>query len=343
MPATLSHAIDLRSDTVTQPTAAMRQAMATAVVGDDVYQEDPTVKALEERVADTFGHEAGLFTPTGTLANLLAINALVPAGAEVLCEGTSHIVRAELGAHAQIFGVTTRTWSHPHGTPDLEQITAMFAPPMGDLLVRTAAVSVENTHNFAGGTVIDLSQLQALRDWADQNKCQLHIDGARIWNAAVASGVSLRQYGKLADVITVCFSKGLGAPIGSMVLGQAEVISHARVVRKRLGAGMRQVGVVAAAAEYAFTHHRTRLEEDHLNAQLIGRYCGLEPAAVPTNIVIVEVNDAARIVQEAANRGVLISSLGRTKIRAVTHLDITADQARYAGRVLGELVAATAR
>src|SRR4051794_20406854 len=225
----------------------MRQAMADAEVGDDVYGEDPTVTALEARVAAMFGKEAAVFTPTGSMANVLAVGALVAPGQEVLCESRAHIVRAELGAHGALTGITSRTWVHPDGQIDLPMIQEMYAPDMGMYFVRTTAVSVENTHNFAGGAVLPLADLQALRAWADEVGVALHLDGARIWNAHVATGTPLAEYGAFADTMSVCLSKGLGAPIGSLMLGTADAVGAARVRRKRLGGGMRQVGVLAAA------------------------------------------------------------------------------------------------
>src|SRR5690349_6966716 len=230
--------IDLRSDTVTRPTEDMRRAMAQAEVGDDVYGEDPTVLALQERVAEMFGHEAALFTPTGSMANVLAVRSLVGAGQEVLCEASAHIARAELGAHGAFTGLTMRTWM---GRPlDLEAVKVLFAPDMGPFFVPTAAVSVENTHSCGGGAVTPVEEREALRAFADERDIGVHLDGARIWNAHVATGTPLTQYGAVADVVAVCLSKGLGAPVGSLVLGPAQVISEARVWRKRLGGGMRQ-------------------------------------------------------------------------------------------------------
>ncbi len=218
--------IDLRSDTVTKPSEGMRRAMAEAEVGDDVYGEDPTVAALQERVAAMFGHEAALFTPTGSMANVLALAALTGPGREVLCESRAHILRAELGAHGALTGLTSRTWTNTDGQIDLEAIRAMHAPDMGPFFVRTTTISVENTHNFAGGTVLPLPDMQALRGYADEVGCAIHIDGARIWNAHVAHDVALASYGAVADTMAVCFSKGLGAPIGSMMMGSAEQVDR---------------------------------------------------------------------------------------------------------------------
>ena len=256
-------------------------------MGDDVYGEDPTVRALEERVAALFGHEAALFTATGSLANVLAVRGLVAPGQEVLCESAAHIARAELGAHGAVSGITMRTWSHPRGQVDLDALEALFAPDLGPFLVATAAVSVENTHNFAGGAVLAAADLDALRAWADAKGIRVHLDGARIWNAHVATGVPLERYGAVADVLCVCLSKGLGAPVGSLVVGPADQLAEARVWRKRLGGGMRQAGILAAAGLHALDHHVDRLAEDHEHARLLAEACGVDPATVDTNIVVV--------------------------------------------------------
>lgn len=330
--------IDLRSDTLTKPTEAMRRAMADAEVGDDVYAEDPTVLELQERVAAMFGKEAALFTPTGSMANVLAVSALVAPGQEVLCEARAHIVRAELGAHGALTGLTTRTWSHPAGQIDLAAIQEMYAPDMGPFFVRTAAVSVENTHNFAGGSVLPLGDLQALREWAATVGCTVHVDGARIWNAHVATGTPFADYGAVADTLSVCLSKGLGAPVGSLVLGTSEVIDEARVRRKRLGGGMRQVGVLAAAGLYALDHHLERMAEDHDNARLIAEACGVDPMTVPTNIVVVDVPSAPEVVAAAAEQGIRIGAVGPQRVRLLTHLDITREDAEQAAKVLASIL-----
>lgn len=329
--------IDLRSDTLTRPTEAMRAAMAGAEVGDDVYGEDPTVAALEERVAAMFGHEAALFTPTGSMANVLAVASVVAPGQEVLCESSAHIARAELGAHGAISGITMRTWTEPRGQVDLAAIESMFAPDMGPFFVRTAAVSVENTHNFAGGTVLAIDDLRELRAWADSVDTSVHLDGARLWNAHVATGTPLADYGRIADVLAVCLSKGLGAPIGSLMVGSADAVAEARVRRKRMGGGMRQVGVLAAAGTYALDHHVERLADDHAHARLLGEALGLDPASVHTNIVVVERPDAQAFVAAAAEEGVRIAAVGPRAVRLVTHLDVTRADADRAAAVLARL------
>lgn len=326
--------IDLRSDTLTRPTEAMRAAMVAAEVGDDVYGEDPTVARLEERVAELFGHEAALFMPTGSMANVLAVRSVVQAGQEVLCEASAHIARAELGAHGAYTGLTMRTWIHPRGQVDLPTIQSIFAPDMGPFFVPTAAISVENTHNFAGGAVLPLQDLRDLREYATGVGAKVHLDGARIWNAHVATGTALREYGAVADVLAVCLSKGLGAPVGSLMVGSADAIAEARVWRKRMGGGMRQVGLLAAAGLHALDHHVERLADDHAHARLLAEALGLDPETVDTNIVVVHRSDAADFVAAARAEGVVISTVGPTAVRLVTHLDVSTADAERAAAVL---------
>jgi threonine aldolase len=331
--------IDLRSDTVTKPTAEMRRAMAEAEVGDDVYDEDPAVHELQERVASMFGFEAALFTPTGSMANVLALAALVGPGQEVLCESRAHILRAELGAHGALTGITSRTWAREDGQVDLVAIRSMYAADMGPFFVRTTAISVENTHNFAGGTVLPLGDLEQLRGLANDLGCGVHVDGARIWNAHVATGTPLASYGAVADTMAVCFSKGLGAPIGSVMMGSADQVAEARVRRKRMGGGMRQVGVLAAAASYALDHHVERLADDHEHARLLAEACGMDPALTETNIVVVDVPDAPAVVAAAREQGILVGAVGPTKVRMLTHLDVDRQAVEQAAKVLAEILA----
>src|ERR687884_630498 len=286
--------VDLRSDTVTRPTPGMREAMAYAEVGDDVYGEDPTVNALEAYVAELLGHEAGLYCPSGSMANMLGVRVVVPAGRELLCDSLAHVVRAELGGHAVLGQVTTRTWSAPRGRLDAEAALAMAVPDGGPYLVSTAAFAVENTHNFGGGTVQPVEELRALRAGADEMGIAVHLDGARLWNAHVATGTPLAEYGALADTVSVCLSKGLGAPVGSVLVGSADRIAAARVWRKRYGGGKRPGGILAAAGRYAVDHHVARLADDHARARrLADAVASVRPDlvdldAVETNIVVLD-------------------------------------------------------
>jgi threonine aldolase len=338
LPEAVPGPIDLRSDTVTRPTEGMRAAMADAQVGDDVYGEDPTVTELQVRVAAMFGFEAALFAPTGSMANVLALAALVGPGQEVLCESRAHILRAELGAHGAFTGLTSRTWVDEQGQIDLDAIRSMHAPDMGPFFVRTTAISVENTHNFAGGTVLPLADLEALRVLADELGCGVHMDGARIWNAHVATGTPLTSYGAVADTMAVCLSKGLGAPIGSLMLGSSEQIAEARVQRKRMGGGMRQVGVLAAAGLYALDRHLDRMAEDHEHARLLAEACGLDPELTETNIVVVDVPDAPAVVAAAREENVLVGAVGPHRMRMLTHLDVSRSDVEQAAGVLAKIL-----
>lgn len=336
--------VDLRSDTVTMPTEAMREVMAHAPVGDDVYGEDPTVNALEERVAALFGKEAAVFTPSGSLANQLAIRMLVAPGEELLAETNSHIVRAELGAAAVFSGITTRTWPATHGLLNADDAMEIARPASGPYLVSTTAIAVENTHNFGGGTVQPLDQIADLSKRAHYVGISLHLDGARIWNAHIASGVPLIEYAKYFDTVSVCLSKGLGAPVGSLMLSTKEKVTKARVWRKRYGAGMRQIGILAAAGHYALDTNLSSLHHDHRRALFIAEKCHevvpsiVNPIHVETNIVGLDLSQlsisAAEFAQMLKAEGVLISSLGPKFARIVTHLDIDDAKMKYAAEVL---------
>lgn len=338
--------IDLRSDTLTRPTPAMRRAMAEAEVGDDVYGEDPSIRDLERRTAALLGHEAGLFCTTGSMANLLGVWSLVAPGQEVVCDVRAHIARAEMGAHAALHGVTMRTWDSSDGVTDTSTIAGLITPDAGPYLVSTAAVALENTHNFGGGTIQPLSHLREVSVLCRDAGVGLHLDGARLWNAHVATGVPLADYGQLFDTVSVCFSKGLGAPVGSMLVADAATIARARVQRKRLGGGWRQAGVLAAAAAHALDHHVARLAEDHQAAtafasQVAARIpTAIDPADVGTNIVVLDTGTrpAAEVARAAAGRGVAVSALGPRMLRAVTHLDVTVEECRKAGVIVGEIL-----
>jgi threonine aldolase len=343
-------AIDLRSDTVTQPSAAMREAIAVAPVGDDVYGDDPTVNSLEERVAAMFGKEAGLFSPTGSLANQLAIRMLVAPGEELIAETNSHIVRAELGAAAVFSGITTRTFPAKNGLLKASEALEIARPNSGPYLVSTTAIAVENTHNFGGGTIQPISEIAALRKGADDLGLALHLDGARIWNAHVASGVSFTEYGKYFDTISVCFSKGLGAPVGSMMLSTKERVTKARVWRKRYGAGMRQIGLLAAGVDYALDNNIARLAEDHRRARQIAVAIAsvnpllIDPSTVETNIVGLDLASlsitATELAQRCRDAGLWISALGPKYARLVTHMDFDDAQCAQAIEILKKALVA---
>ncbi|MGB3828418.1 MAG: threonine aldolase family protein [Ornithinimicrobium sp.] len=346
---------DLRSDTLTQPTPAMRVQMTQAPVGDDVYGEDPTVTRLEQHVADLLGHEAGLFTPSGTMAGQLAIREHCAPGQELIADEMSHVLRAEMGAAAALSGITTRSWRAARGLLDPEAVSALAAPASSPYLVATSCVVVENTHNFGGGTVQPLPALQRVREITADAGIAVHLDGARLWNAHVATGVPLRDYGAYADTVSVCLSKGLGAPVGSLLVGSAAAIARARVWRKRWGGGMRQVGILAAAGLYAVQHQLDRLALDHKHA---AHFAGavaevdpavIDPALVQTNIVLLDVGAAgwssAAFIERAAQQGVLGFATDARHVRLVWHMDVSEQATEHCAQVVTSLLEdrATAR
>lgn len=332
-------AVDLRSDTVTRPTAAMRQAMADADVGDDVYAEDPTVNALEAEVAALFGHEAALFVPSGTMGNQISLRLLAEPGQEILCDSDAHIVTYEMGAAAALFGLSTRTIPGGRGRFELDAYVPQVRPPDWHT-VRTAVIAVENTHNRGGGSIQPFDELKALRAYAAEAGLSVHCDGARIWNAHVATDISLAEYGGLFDTLSVCLSKGLGAPVGSLIVSTRGRIASARVLRKRLGGGMRQAGVLAAAGRHALHHHVARLADDHGRARRLAEALdGHLNAGPETNIVVLDVAGEAHTLAAAArDEGVLISVVSPTRIRLVTHLDVDDDGIDRAVGVLTSLL-----
>jgi threonine aldolase len=337
--------VDLRSDTVTRPGPDMRAAMAAAPVGDDVYGEDPTVNALEQRVAALFGREAAMLAPSGSMANQIALQLSVSPGAEVLCDSDAHIVLYEMGAAAAVGGISSRTWPASGPNLDVAAIESMIMPG-GGYDVETRLIAIEQTHNRWGGGVIPLSTLTAVRALADRHGLRLHCDGARIWHAHVADGVPLQEYGQIFDTLSVCLSKGLGAPVGSLVVGSAADIARARTIRKRMGGGMRQAGILAAAGQYALDHHIARLADDHVRAARLATALAptgvVDPALVRTNIVLLDVSGTGRTAAEvsaaAAEQGVLISEMGPYRNRAVTHLDATDDDIDRAIEVLTKIL-----
>jgi len=324
--------IDLRSDTVTRPSAEMRQAMAAADVGDDVYGEDPSLNRLEERVAGMLGLAAALFVPSGTMGNQIALRLLVPPGDELVCDADAHVVSYEAGGAAQHGGIQTRTVVAPRGLLSREQIEPQLRPE-GFHTVPTRAVAVEQTHNRGGGAVYPLEVLKDLRALTASYDVLLHCDGARLWNAHIASGVALTEYGALFDTMSVCLSKGLGAPVGSVVvMRDADRLAQARLIRRRLGGGMRQAGVLAAAGDFALTHNLDRLADDHARARRLADAVAdvadglVDVADVETNIVVVELAgtplDSATVAASCRADGVLVSAFGPRRVRLVTHLDV---------------------
>jgi threonine aldolase len=338
-PGSTSGAVDLRSDTLTRPTTAMRRVMAEAEVGDDVYREDPTVNALEERVAELFGHEAALFVPSGTMGNQIGLRLVCEPGQEVLGDADAHILTYEMGAAAALFGLSSRTVVSDGGRLSADQLIAQVRPHGDWHLTATAAVAVENTHNRGGGLVQPLAELRRLFEWSRTAGVNVHLDGARVFNAHAASGLPLSTYGGLADTASVCLSKGLGAPIGSVLVASAERIAAGRLWRKRLGGGMRQVGVLAAAGLYALDHHVERLAEDHEHARLLAERLGTDPAAVETNMVVVDDVPAPAVAAAAKAQGVLVGQVSDRRIRLVTHLDVDRAGIERAAKVVSQVVA----
>jgi len=342
----MSAPVDLRSDTVTRPTPAMREAMARAEVGDDVYGEDPTVRRLEERTAELVGSEAALFVPTGTMANQIALRCQTRPGDEVIIGVGAHCWRHESGALAALAGAQTQTIGSD-GTFTADEVRAAFkaADPYQ---AATRVVAVENTHNMAGGIVWDRAQLAAVIAAAHELGMAAHLDGARIWNAAVATGASEKALAAGFDSVSVCLSKGLGAPAGSVVCGSKALIKECHRARKMYGGGMRQAGILAAGGLHALEHHRARLGEDHANAKAMAEALAgakglhVDVSRVHTNIVMIdlETSSVADVIGRTKAKGVLLGSGGAKRIRAVTHLDVDRESVLRAARVIAECVAA---
>jgi threonine aldolase len=324
----MSQIIDLRSDTVTRPTAAMREAMARAEVGDDVYGEDPTINRLQERAAELLGKEAALFVPTGTMANQIAMLCHCQRGDEVLTGEGNHCMLYESGAGSAWAGVSFGVV----GSGGLFSVDELIAAikPLEYHYPRSRLVALENTHNRAGGRVFPQSDVLAIAGAAKARGLSVHLDGARIWNAAAATGLTPAELAEPGDSVSACFSKGLGAPVGSVLAGPRELIGRAHRFRKMLGGGMRQAGVIAAAALHALEHHLPRLHDDHAHARLLAealsgmRNVTCAPERVETNIVNFDTTgvDAAHFAVEAARLGIRLNAISPTRLRAVTHLDI---------------------
>ena len=341
--------IDLRSDTVTKPSPAMRRAMAEAEVGDDVYIEDPTVNRLQARAAEIFGREAGLFVPSGSMGNLVCIMAQATRGQEVICEAAGHVYNYEMASMSALGGVLPRVIPTTDGIMSWEQISpairekAYYRP-------QTALVALENTHNMAGGTVYPSRVAHEICDKAHDAGLRVHLDGARVFNAAVYLGENVAEMTKKFDSIQFCFSKGLGAPVGSMIVGSRDFIEHGRVLRKMLGGGMRQVGVLAAAALVALEEGPKRLHVDHENAQLLAQGLaqipgiGVQPDKVQTNIVLYDVGatglGSTQFLKRLAERHVLGGPVDARRVRMVTHLDVDRNDIEQALRIIGEVVGA---
>jgi len=326
------HSIDLRSDTLTQPSQQMREAMAQAAVGDDVFGEDPTINRLQEVMADLTGKEAALFVSSGTQANQIAINVHTQPGDEVICEANAHIYNYEAGAPALLSGVQLHPIKGQYGVLDPEDVEAAIRPT-DHHFPQTRLIELENTHNRWGGTVYPLSAIKKIKKIARKHKLRMHLDGARLWNAAVATGKAIEDLAKPFDSVSMCFSKGMGAPVGSVICGSQKFINRAHRFRKIYGGGMRQAGILAAGALYAIEHNFSRLAEDHKRARSLAKSINQIPGfvvnlqTVQTNIVIIDTSlsrkSAPEIVGELAEHGVYMLAFAPTRIRAVTHLHIS--------------------
>ncbi|HVL91335.1 MAG TPA: GntG family PLP-dependent aldolase [Actinomycetota bacterium] len=340
--------VELRSDTFTTPTPEMRRAMAEAEVGDDVWGEDPTAIALQERAAGIFGKEAGLFVPSGSMGNQMSIAAMTRPGDEVVCEAQSHIVLYEMGAPATIAQVMLRTIEAPDAILDPDAVAHTIRPASGHT-TGTSLVSLENTHNARGGRIVPLDAMRAVAKVAHERNVAVFLDGARIFNAAVATGIPVRDWAADVDALSFCFSKGLGAPVGSMIVGTQEHIDRCRVLRKRYGGGMRQVGVLCAAARVALDTQIDRLADDHANARRLAEGWAealpgcVDPATVETNMVFADLQgrDAASVAAALWERGVRVGPTGPSAIRAVTHRDVTAEGIEAAISAFSEAVRAS--
>jgi threonine aldolase len=342
--------IDLRSDTVTKPTEAMRRAMAEAEVGDDVYGEDPTVLRLEARAAEIFGRDAAIFVPTGTMGNQIAIRLHTQHGQEVICEARSHIVEWEMAMLSAFSGTMPRVITGERGILHWEQIAAAIGPKIY-YRAQTGLISLENTHNMAGGTVTPLAVMREILSGAKNAGLPVHLDGARIFNAAVALGLPIAELTRGFDTVMFCLSKGLCAPVGSLLVGNLEDIEKARIYRKALGGGMRQVGVLAAPGLVALEEMPQRLHHDHANARRMAETLvedeeiELDLATVETNIVIFSLRHvhAGEVVRLAKARHVLVSAFGPRSIRLVTHRDVSAEDCATAAEILLEAIRESAR
>ncbi|MGA2195767.1 MAG: GntG family PLP-dependent aldolase [Bryobacteraceae bacterium] len=338
--------IDLRSDTVTRPTPEMRRAMMEAEVGDDVYGEDPTVNRLEEQAADVTGKQAALFVPTGTMGNTIAVKLLTEHGQEVICDSRAHMLDYEMSMVAWFSGCVIRAIPTSDGILSWEEVKRLIKP-VNPYTAPTGLVEIENTHNMWGGTVYPMETIYEICDGAHERGLKVHMDGARIFNAAEATGMPVREICAPADTVMFCLSKGLGAPAGSILAGPKHLIAKGRLYRKRLGGGMRQVGVLAAACLVALEDSPKKLAADHANARFLAeglaRIPGIEPRAVSTNIVVFDVAGTgvppAALSVQLKRRGILMNAINDRQVRAVTHYDATREDCAQALGAVAEAVA----
>ncbi len=339
--------IDLRSDTVTRPSPGMREAMARAEVGDDVFNEDPTVHRLQETVAGLLGKEAALFVPSGTMANQICIKTHTQPGDEVIAEAGAHVFNYETAGAAFLSNVQIHTIPGVHGQILLRDVKRAVRPSLY-YMPRTRLICLENTHNRAGGTVYPIEGIKEVHAFARDAGIRMHLDGARLWNACAVTGLAPKDYGAYFDSVSVCLSKGLGAPVGSVISGTKEFIEEARHYRKIFGGGMRQAGILAAAGLYALEHNVTRLKDDHAKAAYLARELatvpgvGIDPETIQTNIIIMDVERTGlmpdQILNRLRERNVLFSMGNYMGLRAVTHLDVSMDQVKEAAGIAQEVM-----
>ena len=337
--------IDLRSDTITKPTEAMRKVMYEAEVGDDVYKEDPTANELERYAAELLGKEAALYVTSGVMGNQICLNVLTQPGDEVICEKDAHIFQYESGSPAWLSGIQMGLVEGVRGVFTAEQIKTYIRPASAYYMARTKVIEIENTHNRAGGTINPIENIKAINALAKENSLYMHLDGARIWNASVASGVEVKEYAKYFDSVSCCLSKGLGAPIGSIIAGSKDFIKQAFRVRKALGGGMRQVGIIASAGLYALKNNISRLSEDHEKAKMLAATINklesleIDMERVQTNILIFKAKNMSLedALARTKEKGLLLSEGTVGSMRAVTHMDVSFEQTEKACKILEEV------
>jgi threonine aldolase len=339
--------LDFRSDTLTQPTAAMRRAMAEAPVGDDVFDEDPTVQALERKVAELLGKEGALLVPSGTMSNQIGVRLHCGMGDEFLCEAGAHVINMEQAGHVQLSGVSGWPIAGDCGVLEPQQLASRIRPD-DDHCARTRMVTLENTHNRAGGRILPYDTVAAVCRWAHEHGLSTHLDGARLFNAVTATQIPAAHWASHFDTVSVCFSKGLGAPVGSALAGSGDWIGRARRQRKVLGGGMRQAGIIAAGALYALEHHIERLADDHETAMRLGTRISaidglaLTPAGVDTNIVMFDLSErlgsAGSLIEQLDSQGVKMLAISASRIRAVTCLNVNQSDVDRAAEILAAVV-----
>lgn len=337
--------IDLRSDTVTRPSEAMRKAMYNAEVGDDVFKEDPTVNKLEQFAADLLGKEAALYVSSGVMGNQICLNVLTNPGDEVICERDAHIFNYESGSPAALSGVQLNPVDGKYGIITVEQVEPFIRPSSAYYMPKTKVIEIENTHNRAGGTIWPIENIISMKGLAKKYNLYFHLDGARIWNASVAAGISVKEYASHFDSISCCLSKGLGAPVGSIIAGSKDFIKEAYRIRKAWGGGMRQAGIIAAAGLYALQNNIDRLKDDHEKAKFLAERINANPnleidmKAVQTNILLFHPKNISveEGIKKSKDKGLLLSIGKVDLIRAIAHLDVSFDDVKKAADIIDEV------